>query len=121
MPYITKSELADISPLSGTAKAIELLSDLKFAKIEAVVADIVFKKTNIAIPDDADDTPQGLKLPCAWILEYIYSSMSDNLSAEKLALIKSNYDKALEMLDTFNKEVHESRFSVIELEGLYEL
>lgn len=106
---------------------IALRKDGAFAAVEKKAAILIRDRTGQAIPESPASRPESadwVVLPAAWIIQYIISGRTDNISPETAKSIRDKYTDALKILDAHPAQATNSdgsqQFSTLgEIEGVY--
>ena len=95
MPLVTLNE---VKPIIAPSVASALGVSGVFEATEAEAAKLVRDETGLVIPGDADDAPDWVVTPMAWLLQKLMLSRITNASPEFILSINKDYDRAIELL-----------------------
>lgn len=96
MPLVTFDE---VKPFIQSGLHATLQNNMYFQTYEDAAAIIIRDRTGIEIPDDAEDAPDWVITPAAWIIQKLASARMPSKSDEFTKALETNYGIAMKILD----------------------
>ncbi len=119
MPFVTLREMKPLVPtgvMAVLSKPGETEGETVFDEIERQAAAIISERTGTPIPDDVADRPSWAVIPSAWIIKKLCNPAISGQSAEYMAEVEADYNRALAFLNQFRMTPVAKRLGAV---GIY--